>query len=201
MAAATAMFIEVLVVGIGSLAGLVGVVATVVGYDNMKKLAVAGDSTLVSGAAVAFAYALGILSDRAADFILRSKRRTLRAQYFSSNAAYDRARRVVVQFPEIMARSDYARSRMRVCRGWLFNTAILAIVVDLLIIRFPVQNRPILIAAATIIGLLLAAGFYAAWSSITVTGYKKLALQAQASSVNLPVQQDSAAPSGMASQG
>lgn len=197
LAAATGMFIEVLVIGIGSLVALFGVGAAVAGYDTISKAAPIAGSTPAAGAAIAFAYALGILIDRCADILLTFKRRSLRARYFSSNSSYAAARRSVSRYPDLVARADYARSRMRICRGWFLNSILLSISIDLVLIRFPTQGRPALIAVATMLGLLTAAGFYIAWGSITVTGYKKLHQQAQSAETSVPSQQDGA-PEGTA---
>ncbi|MGJ0152812.1 hypothetical protein ACR3S4_05530 [Streptomyces sp. CH8.1] len=173
------MFVEVLVVGIGSFAALAGFVVAIAGYGNLGGLAPIFSSAWGSGLAIAFSYALGILVDRGADQLLKPARRNLRRQHFSSNAAFDQARRIVGRSADLMARADYARSRMRVCRGWLLNSVLIAFVVDLIIIRSSFPDRLLLVFLATVMGVLLALGFYAAWRSITVTGYKKLAQQSQ----------------------
>lgn len=178
MIAATAMFVEVLVVGIGSLVAMTGLVAATLGHEVMKQAGPVLASTAAAGAGLAFAYALGIVVDRGADYALRASRRRLRRIHFDSNEKYRQARRVVADQPHIMAMADYARSRMRICRGWLANCLFLVIAADLLIWRFPVRDRPVLLIVVTATGLLLACGFYAAWRSITLTGYRKLAQQA-----------------------
>lgn len=188
LAAATGMFIEVLVVGIGSLSALVGFGAALTGYKTAEQVAPVAGSTLGAGVALAVAYALGILVDRCADFLLKSKRRRLRAQYFPSSSGYAAARRLVSKFPDLVARADYARSRMRICRGWIVNGALLFVSADLVLARFPVQNRIVLISAVTVLGLLLTAGFYLAWKDITLTSYMKLHQQAQIPEAAIPAQ-------------
>ncbi|MFZ3470984.1 hypothetical protein ACODT3_21705 [Streptomyces sp. 4.24] len=196
--AATTMFVEVLVIGIGSLSALSGFVIAVAGYENLKGFAPIAGSGLASGMAIAFSYALGILVDRSADTILKSARRSLRRQHFPSNAAYDQARRLVVKFPDLVARADYARSRMRVCRGWFLNSILLVLAVDLLLIRSSFQGRLLFAFLVTVVGVLLAIGFYIAWRSITETGYKKLAQQSQAIQADVPAQQAGAGSSSVA---
>lgn len=186
--AATAMFVEVLVVGIGALLGVFGCLAAIAGYANMQRAAPILGSTPASGVALAFAYALGIVFDRAADHLLTLPRRRLRRRYFPTDVAYGAARRVILDSPHLVAMSDYARSRMRICRGWLLDSLLLLLAVSLVIWRFPVQNRPLLFVAVVMVGGVSAAGFYMAWRSITVTGYKKLAQQASDAAVSLPNQ-------------
>lgn len=176
--AATAMFVEVLVIGIGAFVAVAGCASAMAGYSNMQKVAPILASTPASGAALAFSYALGVAVDRAADYLLTPRRRRLRSRHFASNASYGLARRAVAESPHVAAMADYARSRMRICRGWVLNSLLLSIAFILLISRFPLQGRASLITASAIFGALCAAGFYAAWANITETGYKKLSQQA-----------------------
>ncbi|WP_136100679.1 hypothetical protein [Streptomyces sp. S816] len=176
--AATSMFVEVLVIGIGALAAITGFVSAAAGYSNMQKVAPLLASTPASGAALAFSYALGVAIDRAADYLLTSHRRRIRDRHFSSNAAYGLARRAVAESPHITAMADYARSRMRVCRGWILNSLLLSLSSILLVSRFPFQDRASLIAIVVTLGGLSTFGFYAAWMNITGTSYRKLSQQA-----------------------
>ncbi|MGY5135572.1 hypothetical protein ACWGJW_24795 [Streptomyces nigrescens] len=175
--AATAMFVEVLVVGIGLLTGLGILAAAIAGPDNSRRLAPVAGTPLAAGAALAFAYALGILIDRAADTALAPVRRRLRTQSFPTSAAYAQARLKISEMPVLAARADYARSRLRVCRGWILNSILLALATDLALWRYPVHHRPLLVATATVLGALAAIGFYLSWHAITATGYRKLAAQ------------------------
>jgi hypothetical protein len=182
------MFVEVLVVGIGALAAITGFFSAVIGYETMKKAGPVLSSTPAAGAGLAFSYALGIVVDRGADYVLRQPRRRLRRRHFDSNASYVRARRAIVSKPHIVAMADYARSRMRICRGWSINCLLLVVAGDLLIWRFPVSNRPVLLIVVSVMGLLLGSGFFVAWRTITLTSYKKLAQQAGEASQALPSQ-------------
>ncbi|GAA1733160.1 MULTISPECIES: hypothetical protein [Streptomyces] len=193
--AATAMFVEVLVVGIGFLAGLGVLAAALAGPDNSRHLAPMAGTSLAAGAALAFAYALGIIIDRAADTALAPTRRRLRAQSFPTSAAYAQARLKLAEFPSLMARADYARSRLRICRGWVLNSILLTLAIDLALWRFPVEHRALLLGAATVLGILAVVGFYLSWRAITATGYRKLAAQtAPAATQSVPSQPPVPAP-------
>ncbi|MGW5823039.1 hypothetical protein [Streptomyces noursei] len=175
--AATAMFVEVLVVGIGFLSALGILTAAVAGPGDSRRLAPAAGTPLAAGAALAFAYALGILIDRAADAALTPVRRRLRTQSFPTSAAYAQARLRLGEIPVLAARADYARSRLRICRGWMFNSILLTLATDLALGRYPVEHRHLLLVMVTILGALATAGFYLSWHTITATGYRKLAAQ------------------------
>lgn len=195
VAAATAMFIEVLVVGIGALAGLFGCIAAIIGYADMQRVAPILSSSPVSGFALAAAYALGIAVDRAADYLLTWPRRRLRVRYFSTSSAHNEARKAILDTPHLVAMSDYARSRMRICRGWFLNCVLLVVAASLTIWRFPVSGRPSLFFVAIVGGSLCAVGFYLTWRSITATGYRKLSQQAADATARVPAQGSEAAAS------
>lgn len=187
--AATAMFIEVLVVGIGFLTGLGILAAALAGPDNSRHLAPAAATPLAAGAALAFSYALGILIDRAADTALAPARRRLRTQSFPTSTAYAQARLKLVEIPALAARADYARSRLRICRGWTLNSILLTVATNLALWRYPVEHRPLLLGATTVLGVLAFAGFYLSWHSITAISYRKLAAQtAPAATPTMPSQ-------------
>lgn len=175
--AATAMFVEVLVVGIGFLTGLGILAAAIAGPHTGHRLVPLLGTPLAAGAALAFAYALGILIDRAADLVLAPLRRKLRRQSFTTSGAYAQARLKLAEIPALAARADYARSRLRICRGWILDSALLTLATDLALARYPVHNRHALLVTTTLLGTAIAIGFYLSWHTITATGYRKLALQ------------------------
>lgn len=175
--AATAMYVEVLVIGIGFFAAIGAGVAAVAGPGNISRLEALSGSTIFAGGALAFSYALGILIDRAADHALGSVRRRLRARFFGSEQAYAQARQKLTDHPVFMARADYARSRLRICRGWIVNCAALTATGAFATGRFVTQNKIPATLSVTALGVLASLAFYAAWRSITVTGYRKLAEQ------------------------
>ncbi|MFB7058714.1 hypothetical protein ACFCXT_37025 [Streptomyces vinaceus] len=162
--------------------------AAVAGPENLARLGPVAGSSVVAGLALAFSYALGILVDRGADVLLASKRRVIRAQYFDSNADYDRARQFISTRPELVARADYARSRMRICRGWTLNSILLFGALAFLLGRCHFEARSVLIVVSVATGGILGFGFYVAWRNITVTSYAKLAHQAQVGSAIAPSQ-------------
>ncbi|MGW7200401.1 hypothetical protein [Streptomyces chryseus] len=200
LAAATAMFVEVLVVGIGTLTASVLLLIALIGPATTTKLAPVAGSSLATGVSLAAAYALGILLDRAADTALTPHRRRLRTRYFPSSSAYAQARLRLADFPTLAARADYARSRMRICRGWFLNTLALTLTADLVMLRYTFDHRPLVLFSTTMFGMVTAFGFYRAWRALTLTGYRKLAEQSTPPTVTLPLpaqsQSGTALPSG-----
>ncbi|ALO91219.1 hypothetical protein SHL15_9286 [Streptomyces hygroscopicus subsp. limoneus] len=187
LAAATAMFVEVLVVGIGALTAAVLLLIALIGPAPTAKLAPVAGSSAAAAVGLAAAYAVGILVDRAADSILTPHRRRLRTHYFPSNTAYAQARLRLADMPVLAARADYARSRMRICRGWTLNTLALALTADLATLRYSIEHRPFILGATSALGIATAFGFYRAWRTLTVTGYRKLAEQTTLPPAGQPV--------------
>ncbi|MEV5676461.1 hypothetical protein [Streptomyces sp. NPDC052179] len=186
-AAATAMFIEVLVVGIGALAATTLLLIALIGPATTAKLAPVASSSAATGVGLATAYALGILIDRLADAMLTPHRRRLRTRFFPSNTAYAQARLRLAEFPVLTARADYARSRMRICRGWTLNTLALTLTANLAMLRYSFEHRTLILCATTAFGIATALGFYQAWRALTVTGYRKLAEQTTIPAASQPV--------------
>ncbi|MFE4687513.1 hypothetical protein ACFRNJ_43215 [Streptomyces sp. NPDC056721] len=187
LAAATAMFVEVLVVGIGALTAAMLLLTALIGPVTTAKLAPVAGSSAAAGVGLASAYALGILIDRAADAALTPHRRRLRTRFFPSNTAYAQARLRLGDVPVLAARADYARSRMRICRGWTLNTLALTLTADLAMLRYSFEYRSLTLCATTAFGMATAFGFYRAWRALTVTGYRKLAEQTTRPTASPPV--------------
>ncbi|MFJ3128656.1 hypothetical protein ACIPJO_37905 [Streptomyces sp. NPDC086993] len=199
LAAATAMFVEVLVVGIGAITASVLLLIALIGPDTTAKLAPVTGSSAAAGVGLATAYALGILIDRAADTALgilidraadtalTPHRRQLRTRFFPSNTAYAQARLRLADSPVLAARADYARSRMRICRGWTLNTLALTFTADLAMLRYSFEHRPLILGATSALGMATAFGFYCTWRALTMTGYRKLAEQTTLPAAGQPV--------------
>ncbi|MFD7499349.1 hypothetical protein ACFV8T_45175 [Streptomyces sp. NPDC059832] len=187
LAAATAMFVEVLVVGIGAITASALLLIALIGPATTAKLAPVTGSSAAAGVGLAAAYALGILIDRAADTALTPHRRQLRTRFFPSNTAYAQARLRLADSPVLAARADYARSRMRICRGWTLNTLALTFTADLAMLRYSFEHRPLILGATSALGMATAFGFYRAWRALTVTGYRKLAEQTTLPAAGQPV--------------
>ena len=93
------MFVEVLVVGIGTLTAAVLLLIALIGPATTAKLAPIAGSSATAAVGLAAAYALGILIDRAADTALTPHRRRLRTHFFSTTASYAQARLNLADFP------------------------------------------------------------------------------------------------------
>lgn len=129
---------------------------------------------------VAFVYVLGIVVDRIADSLLRKSDRRLRNRAFEgSEKDYHYVRTYVFyrsdKFKDIF---DYSRSKLRICRAWIFNSALNALAAFVLIwVRMPqlaVHSKLLLSLLALCAGVLLALGSWYTWYRLTDNFYVRL---------------------------
>lgn len=174
--AATALFVEVLVVGAGAAAALALAAAVLVGPAPVTQALTAAGAP-VALLVTAVSYVSGIVVDRAADALFRPASRRLRARSFDDRAAYDRARLVVDDLPGVAARAAYARSRLRVCRGWALDAAALVLLLQAYAFVRAGSLPPEVLPAGWVMGTAFVVGCVAAWRSLARNGYQRLARQ------------------------
>lgn len=134
--ATTAVFTEILVVGLQVEAWIVLAVLSVFGTEWVDLAEVKDFAALVTVIVVALAYVLGIVVDRLADTLLDGFEKTKRGKGIKWRMSKNRKlakptklskmRMAVMHESEGMSRFlDYQRSRWRVARGTVVNLAIL----------------------------------------------------------------------------
>ncbi|MGW3733176.1 hypothetical protein [Streptomyces sp. NPDC005148] len=196
--AATAVFVEVLLVGVAFLFSVGLGVASLIDLNKHATEKMVG-STPVIAFGVALSYVLGIVVDRVADKSLDRWSDLLRAEYFQTDKEYSEARLRVSSVPWISEQAMYARSRMRVCRGWIIISPALTASSILWILRRSHEGaNAIHVSMAAILGLILTGSIIYSWRSIVVAGYKQLAAQSAAmlrENVEVPPQARSSAVS------
>ncbi|MDQ0778370.1 hypothetical protein QF026_006836 [Streptomyces aurantiacus] len=172
--AATALFIEVLVVGVGASGASFFMACAVLGVHRVGEVGKI-DGTVLAMIGVSISYILGIIVDRGADFLLRKPSVACRRKHFDTDADYDAARRIVHGDPVALGKYEYSRSRMRVCRGWALNWAALALTFTVWIASDP-DSRIGKGVAAVAISFLLAMGLasYVTWLSIVRSTMREL---------------------------
>ena len=177
--AATALFVEVLVIGVGALVAFAVAAAVLIGPAPVREaLSEAGatGALLVTAAA----YAMGIVVDRAADAVFQPAAGRLLSKSFQDRRAYERARQIVHAVPNLSARSAYSRSRLRVCRGWALNVGALIVLLQIYaLVRGDTMPDNALLAGWVLGGAALL-GLILTWRSLARNGYQQLALQAAA---------------------
>lgn len=128
----THLFVELLVIGFGTLGWVLLLGSVLFGYDLSH---VSGGFASITALlpVLTFAYLLGIITDRVADWIFdRWDRQHLEAVYGKDFKRYHNDRRTLVhQGAALWAHLEYGRSRLRICRGWALNSFCLLICFNL----------------------------------------------------------------------
>jgi len=179
----TNLFIEILIIGLGSfIAVLIFIFAFYpVSYDEVKLFVNdVGNSVLIS---VPFlVYFLGILFDRIADRIMQRKEARIRESFYQNpnypemaneSALRDLKSSVYYKSSTMTSLLEYGRSRLRICRGWILNSFLIAI--GLLLIGL-LQGRitQISLISTIVIFFILTWLNYWAWKSMAKGEYVKL---------------------------
>lgn len=173
----TNLFVELVVIGIGAVIWVTLFVFSFLGYawapplDKWFSLAM-----LIP--AVSIIYVLGIIVDRLADSCFETFwSKALRNKWFQSIDEYYRSRRLIYKSSErIGDLLEYGRSRMRISRGWTFNSALILIGFNLFMALRSSQfeNRVLVWVVGSVALIALTYGAYFSWLKLTVTEYRKV---------------------------
>lgn len=179
----TSLFVELIVIGVGGLFAVALVACTVLQSTGILHWFVDRDL----GAAVlvlSLSYLLGILVDRVADRSFQTWDLELRTSILGGDEErYYRDRRLLaLHGQELWELLEYGRSRLRICRGWAVNSALL--LGGLGIHRvfdgpIPDLDRLSLLGLAGALIVLLGIGCVFSWRSLARAEYAKIRRQAE----------------------
>jgi hypothetical protein len=173
----TSLFVELLVIGAGA---AIWVVLLTLAFFGVDWLPAGGSKDLALPMllpALSVTYVLGILVDRLADRVLDGQADRLRAKRFSSREDYRHARTLIyTQSESLKELFEYGRSRLRICRGWTVNAAVIVIALVVLGLRtdgWPGLQQPIVWIGGAASALL---GWWAwwTWRGLTIGEYTLL---------------------------
>jgi hypothetical protein len=116
----TDLFVELLVIGVGAVLWSCLWTVAFFGIPEIPFEVLFTVPGLFIG--LAYTYLFGILTDRVADSFFSGADNRIRTHYFYTRAEYHEKRRFVMEgSPAVGAELRYIRSRLRICRGWVFN--------------------------------------------------------------------------------
>lgn len=177
----TNLFVELIVIGVGAVIWLLLFVFSIFGYgwvpvDDLQ-------SAIAAVPLIAVIYVLGIVSDRLADTVFEwIWMDDLRDPFFPNRKKYYNARRTILIHSERLSDLlEYGRSRMRICRGWAFNSVIIAISLNTFVwTKFGDQQLacPVSIYGSIFL-LFLGWGAWFAWRRLAQNEYRKIKEQAE----------------------
>jgi len=171
----TNLFVELIVIGVGALVWVSLVVLAAFGWQWVPADRVFSTEALLFF--VAIIYLLGIVTDRIADAsIERLFGNSLRRGFFSDPREYHRSRLIILSRSERLAQLlEYGRSRLRICRGWAFNSLLAAVCLNIFLWT-RVRDESFAAAVSvfgTIVFCLLAATCFYSWKKLVITEYVK----------------------------
>lgn len=155
--ATTQLFVELLVIGIGVAIWLGFLLASLFRVQRGSPFPDLGAANLT--ALLGTAYVLGILVDRAAYSAFRPMERRHRNRVFGETpkpSVDDRERFILVNSSSLREQILYNRSRLRICRSWILNFALISVFSSVWAIQQAAWDV-ILIAAGALLLCLMAA--------------------------------------------
>ncbi len=175
----TNLFVELVVIGVGTLMALILVVMSIFGYGWISWKQITSSTMLIPLLSVT--YLLGIVIDHIAGQIYASWSKQLRVEQFSDNHEYYKARTYVYQYANewIISLFLYGKSRLRICRAWSLNCILLAITIPLFVwIRLSEISNNTKISITIFSVILFTIGAVAtslAWKKLANNDYKRVA--------------------------
>ncbi|HET6229816.1 MAG TPA: hypothetical protein VFE05_07070 [Longimicrobiaceae bacterium] len=204
----TNLFVELIVIGVGAMAWVVLLVLAFFGWDSIAWLRPNDAAAAIPLLAVT--YLLGIVTDRLADALFEDVRRIAARRhleppsttgsgagrlvdlavatrkptaYDEATDAYHSARHTLLQGERFIPILEYGRSRLRICRGWVFNALVLAVAVNVFLrkrVYGPLNPDVDHVALkSTVALLLLAAAAWYAWRRLDETDRLKTVQHAE----------------------
>jgi hypothetical protein len=172
----TNLFVELVVIGVGALVWIVLCILALFGYDWIPFEEVLSIPALVP--ILSIIYVLGIVFDRIADTIFEKLwGESLCKVWFKDRQEYQDTRLYVLHRSErLWNLMEYGRSRMRICRGWMLNSILIMIAMNIFVWT-RLQDHPLAInlsAIGTPIILLLVLGSWYAWRQLSITECRKI---------------------------
>lgn len=178
----TDLYVELVVVGAGALIGVVLLFLAAVPLDITLLAEVPWPALLLL--LLTLVYVVGIVADRVYDAVFHRRDVAFRKKAYETddvNGRFDEDRRLIMSTSEQMADlMQYCRSRMRICRGWSINFILIAVGLDLYLLREWSSAKWALATgvAGTVLLLVLAWLSRWAWDRLAVAGYKAVRLSA-----------------------
>ena len=180
--ATTNLFVELIVIGIGSFAWVCLLLLALLGVDVVPLEKLIG-MPAAAVPALAAVYLLGIVTDRLADslFHLASTRHKHESHYNGGSKQYYCDRAYVLANSEQFALAyEYSRSRQRICRGWTLNSVAILICLDLLLWRNRdgIGDWSCVMTIASIFLAALAVACWMSWNAMSNTELLRIREQA-----------------------
>lgn len=175
----TDLFVELIIIGVGATIWAVLLVLSIFGYGWVPFDHLFALPSLLP--ILAITYILGIVTDRVADNLFDALWKSKLAQQFYAKDGddYDDRRYIYLRSERLASLLEYGRSRLRICRGWVLNTACIVISLDLFILlQIPGRSTKIsMLLFSNLFLALLIYGLWFSWQQLTLADYRKVKRQ------------------------
>lgn len=157
----TALFAELLVIGLGAVLWATLFLAIALGINAFDFKMFSSPLALVG--LLSMAYMLGIVVDRFADGLLKPSAKRIRSRQYQEHLDFQNDREYVYQHTALRQSFEYGRSRLRVARGWFINSIL--ITAGLLLHLSTSRVRFVELVVVVVGGGLLTFGNLQTWKS------------------------------------
>ncbi|MFK8184267.1 MAG: hypothetical protein AB8B99_12910 [Phormidesmis sp.] len=175
----TDLFVEIIVIGVGATIWIVLLALSVFGYSWVPSGQVFSFASLLP--ILAITYVLGIVTDRVADTLFDKLWKPSLAQQFYQKDGddYDDRRYIYLRSEQLASLLEYGRSRLRICRGWTLNSALILVSLNIFIqqqLSSPAIKRTAFLFSNLFL-LLLTYCLWFSWRQLTLADYRKVKRQ------------------------
>ncbi|NJN87539.1 MAG: hypothetical protein HC881_16045 [Leptolyngbyaceae cyanobacterium SL_7_1] len=175
----TELFVELIIIGMGAAIWLFLLIASIFGVawvDADKLLSLPALIPLLS-----VIYVLGIVIDRVADTLFERVwgRRLLRNYYENQDRFHEDRRILYLQGERLANLLEYGRSRLRICRGWVLNSVLILLSLNLFTwtsIAEPLRVQVAIVGSLFCLGLIY--GTWFSWYKLTLNDFRRVKEQA-----------------------
>ncbi len=171
----TELFVELIVIGIGAVIWIVLGTLSMFGYTWVPKELFSVTSLIPFLSVV---YIVGIVTDRIADMLFEAiwVPKLQKKHYLVPADARDDRRLIYSENQYLANLIEYGRSRLRICRGWAFNSVLIMIAANFFIATqvsgLDLQNK-LFIWVNGLVGFVAFFSWYS-WYQLQETQYRRL---------------------------
>jgi hypothetical protein len=175
------LFVELIVIGVGAFIWILLFTLSLFGVDWIPVEQIF--SYVAAIPILAIIYVLGIISDRVADAVFEWLwSDDLRGAFFTDRKEYYNSRRIILTRSQRLSDLlEYGRSRLRICRGWTFNSILILISYNTFL--FTQLSGQKYVLSLSIFGslfiLLIVVGAWFSWRNLVLSEYLKIKEQAE----------------------
>ncbi|MBW3588084.1 MAG: hypothetical protein KY429_01525 [Actinobacteria bacterium] len=175
----TALFAELLVVGIGALSWIALIAIALFGPESFDTKLLS--SPLVLLGLLTAGYMAGIVIDRISDALLKPVAARIRSSHYAETIEFQNDREFVYQRSAMKPSFEYGRSRLRIARGWAVNSSLITLSGLLAVLTQASQEECLKLALlVSVAGVSLVVGNLFAWANLVKSEAENIRTRADA---------------------